>query len=48
MPALMTLAGDWARWLPRWLDRLIPNVDVEGATLERRHPHVAADHHGPV
>jgi len=48
MPALMTLAGDWAWWLPRWLDRLIPNVDVEGATLERRHPHVAADHHGPV
>ena len=44
MPALMTLAGDWAWWLPRWLDRLIPNVDVEGASLERRHPHVAADH----
>jgi putative drug exporter of the RND superfamily len=48
MPALMTLAGDLAWWLPRWLDRLIPNVDVEGASLERRHPHVAADHLGPV
>ncbi len=48
MPALMTLAGDWAWWLPRWLDRLIPNVDVEGASLERRHPHVAADHLEPV
>ncbi|MHB8891805.1 MAG: MMPL family transporter [Candidatus Limnocylindrales bacterium] len=48
MPALMTLAGDWAWWLPRWLDRLIPNVDVEGATLERRHPHVAADHLEPT
>ena len=48
MPALMTLAGDWAWWLPRWLDRLIPNVDVEGASLERRHPHVAADHLGPA
>jgi putative drug exporter of the RND superfamily len=47
MPALMTLAGDWAWWLPRWLDRLIPNVDVEGASLERRHPHVAPDHLGP-
>ncbi|HEX7949619.1 MAG TPA: MMPL family transporter, partial [Candidatus Limnocylindrales bacterium] len=46
MPALMTLAGDLAWWLPRWLDRLIPNVDVEGASLERRHPHVAADHLG--
>jgi RND superfamily putative drug exporter len=47
MPALMTLAGDWAWWLPRWLDRLLPNVDVEGASLERRHPHVNADHLGP-
>ena len=45
MPGLMTLAGDWAWWLPKWLDRLIPNVDVEGASLERRHPHVHADHH---
>ena len=36
VPALMHLAGDWAWWLPRWLDRLIPNVDVEGAALERR------------
>ncbi|HEY4752331.1 MAG TPA: MMPL family transporter, partial [Candidatus Limnocylindrales bacterium] len=44
MPALMSLAGDWAWWLPKWLDRLIPNVDVEGASLERRHPHVASDH----
>ena len=44
MPALMHLAGDKAWWLPRWLDRLIPNVDVEGASLERQHPHVAADH----
>ena len=28
----------------QWLDRLIPNVDVEGASLERRHPHVASEH----
>jgi RND superfamily putative drug exporter len=44
MPALMSLAGEWAWWLPRWLDRLLPNVDVEGALLERKHPHVAPDH----
>ena len=37
MPALMHLAGRGAWWLPRWLDRLLPNVDVEGAALERRH-----------
>ena len=48
MPSLMTLAGDLAWWLPGWLDRLLPNVDVEGAALERRHPHVSADHLGPA
>ena len=43
VPALMHLAGERAWWLPAWLDRLIPNVDVEGAALERQHPHVAID-----
>jgi RND superfamily putative drug exporter len=37
MPALMHLLGRGAWWLPRWLDRIIPNVDIEGAALERRH-----------
>ena len=46
LPALMHLAGDWAWWLPRWLGRIIPDVDVEGSSLERRHPHVAAEHLG--
>ena len=44
VPSLMHLAGDWAWWLPKWLDRIIPNVDVEGAALDRRHPHVAPEH----
>jgi RND superfamily putative drug exporter len=38
VPALMHLFGRSAWWLPRWLDRITPNVDVEGAALERRHP----------
>jgi RND superfamily putative drug exporter len=38
LPALMHLVGDGAWWLPRWLDRILPNVDVEGAALEREHP----------
>lgn len=38
MPALMHLLGRSAWWLPRWLDRITPNVDVEGSALERRHP----------
>lgn len=37
MPALMHLLGRSAWWLPKWLDRVMPNVDVEGAALERRH-----------
>ncbi|MGE0843113.1 MMPL family transporter [Pseudonocardia sp.] len=38
IPALMHLAGEAAWWLPKWLDRILPNVDVEGASLERAHP----------
>ncbi|MGB3439290.1 MAG: MMPL family transporter [Actinophytocola sp.] len=33
VPALMSLFGKAAWWLPRWLDRILPNVDVEGAKL---------------
>ncbi|CAQ00491.1 MMPL family transporter [Clavibacter sepedonicus] len=42
MPALMHLLGRSAWWLPRWLDRILPDVDIEGAALERTHPHAAA------
>ena len=33
-PALLHLLGEKAWWLPRWLDRILPSVDVEGAALE--------------
>ena len=33
IPAVMYLLGDKAWWLPAWLDRLLPNVDVEGEKL---------------
>src|SRR3954451_1319269 len=36
-PAVVTLLGDRAWWLPAWLDRLLPNVSLEG----RREPLVA-------
>ncbi|WP_062525300.1 MMPL family transporter [Demequina rhizosphaerae] len=38
VPAIMHLVGEKAWWLPGWLDRILPNVDVEGAALEREHP----------
>lgn len=34
-PAVLSLLGGRAWWLPRWLDRVLPDVDVEGAKLER-------------
>ncbi len=44
VPAVMSLLGKRAWWLPRWLDRLLPHVDVEGDRLaeppreDRREP----------
>ncbi|GLZ78952.1 membrane protein [Actinorhabdospora filicis] len=35
VPALMALLGKAAWWLPRWLDRILPNVDVEGEKLAK-------------
>ncbi|MFF7790021.1 MMPL family transporter [Streptomyces sp. NPDC007991] len=33
VPAVLGLLGRKAWWLPRWLDRALPNVDVEGEGL---------------
>jgi RND superfamily putative drug exporter len=33
VPAAMTLLDRAAWWLPRWLDRALPNVDIEGEHL---------------
>ncbi|MFJ3755506.1 MMPL family transporter [Streptomyces sp. NPDC090080] len=33
VPAVLALLGKRAWWLPKWLDRLLPNVDVEGEGL---------------
>jgi RND superfamily putative drug exporter len=31
VPATMELLGDRNWWLPRWLDRILPTIDVEGS-----------------
>ncbi|MEU7512636.1 MMPL family transporter [Streptomyces sp. NPDC042898] len=36
VPALFALLGKSAWWLPKWLDRLLPNIDVEGEKLSRQ------------
>ena len=33
-PAVVTLLGDRAWWLPGWLDRILPNVSLEGHLVE--------------
>ncbi|MFV0462439.1 MAG: MMPL family transporter [Nostocoides sp.] len=35
-PAVLTLLGDAAWRLPAWLDRILPDLDVEGRAIEER------------
>jgi len=36
VPALMSIVGKNMWWIPSWLDRIMPNVDIEGESLARR------------
>lgn len=46
VPAVLALLGHKAWWLPKWLDRILPNVDVEGESL-RKHLGESSDGSGP-
>ena len=35
VPAVLRMFGKAAWWIPKWLDRIMPDMDVEGAKLER-------------
>jgi RND superfamily putative drug exporter len=35
VPATMELLGARNWWMPRWLDRLLPHLNVEGASQEQ-------------
>ncbi|MCE4267300.1 MMPL family transporter [Rhodococcus globerulus] len=37
MPAMLALLGKSAWWLPRWLDKIMPDLDIEGRALDE-HP----------
>lgn len=37
-PAVVTLLGDKAWWLPGWLDRILPNVSLEGHLVANQDP----------
>ena len=30
LPAVMLLMGNRTWWLPRWLDRFLPDISIEG------------------
>ncbi len=32
VPAIMSLLGEHAWWMPRWLDRITPHIDIEGSS----------------
>jgi putative drug exporter of the RND superfamily len=36
VPAAMRLMGRWNWWLPKWLDRRLPNVSLEGTGRPKR------------
>ncbi|KQW09171.1 MMPL family transporter [Streptomyces sp. Root369] len=42
-PAVLALLGHRAWWLPRILNRVLPNVDIEGEALSRHVPASAAE-----
>ena len=48
VPALMKLLGDANWWLPGWLDRLLPAVDLDGDSGLKAHDPVAASRPAPV
>ena len=37
VPATMALMGNANWWLPNWLDRLLPNIDIEGTRIADAH-----------
>ncbi len=39
VPAAMTILNKSAWWIPKWLDRILPDVDVEGTKIENKKLH---------
>jgi len=37
-PAVLTLLGKWAWWMPAWLGKIVPTVDIEGTSLGAHEP----------
>jgi RND superfamily putative drug exporter len=48
VPAFMALLGARMWWLPSWLDKAMPNLDIEGESLARHTDAEAADQREPA
>ncbi|MEX5637587.1 MMPL family transporter [Parafrankia sp. FMc2] len=48
VPAVMSLLGRRAWWLPGWLDRHLPDIDVEGKKLLKPAPATGEGDHNPA
>jgi putative drug exporter of the RND superfamily len=42
LPGLMRLCGRWTWWMPAWLDRLLPELDLEGGDHDTPRPNEPA------
>ena len=38
VPAVMALLGKHAWWMPRWMERIVPQLQLEGSTAAARRP----------
>lgn len=47
VPAVLALLGKRAWWLPGWLERVLPNVDVEGEKLRKQLTDEPGSEQGP-
>ena len=45
-PATIALMGEAAWWLPRWLDRLLPHINIEGESETEPEPPSEGEHLG--
>ncbi|MEV0249985.1 MMPL family transporter [Nocardia sp. NPDC050712] len=41
IPSLLVLLGKWAWWMPKWLDKIVLNIDIEGTKLRELQDHSA-------
>ncbi|WP_018155037.1 MMPL family transporter [Demetria terragena] len=48
VPAVMLMLGDRAWWIPSWLNRILPNIDVEGESLAAQGSAESHDDHDLV